>query len=270
MGKSGLDWGGGDDSQPLSKKQVKKQVKADKKQSKKDDHTRRSYFFDYNTVESTLLGCAVIVCLSGVMFENERFKDRSDVAWEKEVMTWCVFAVIFGSIFYYSMVFVAEVLGYTPSWLVKCFASRKTRQAQSHAKGGKTEEEVEMSNMAMNSNPMANHQMAGMLAQQKEADEDMEAMEARLKMEKDAKDRLMGQYRNLKKTYEQSNNKPKSKRLSTSKRPAKKAFGQTGAASGRRESTTENPIHDSSTKTPMDGVDESAGLTKPSSMHDML
>ena len=203
MGKSGLDWGGGGDDSTLSKRQVKKQVKADKKQSKKDDHTRRSYFFDYNTVESTLLGCAVIVCLSGVMFENERFKDRTDVLWEKEVMTWCVFAVIFGSIFYYSMVFVAEVLGYTPSWLVKCFASRKTRQAQSHAKGGKTEEEVEMSNMAMNSNPMANHQMAGLMAAQKEADEDMEAMEARLKMEKDAKDRLMGQYRNLKKTYEQ-------------------------------------------------------------------
>ena len=32
------------------------------------------YFFDYNTVETVLLGCAVLVCLSGVMFENERFQ----------------------------------------------------------------------------------------------------------------------------------------------------------------------------------------------------
>ena len=43
------------------------------------------YFFDYNTVETVLLGCAVIVCLSGVMFENERFVsgERTDVLWEK-------------------------------------------------------------------------------------------------------------------------------------------------------------------------------------------
>merc|ERR1711865_890539 len=72
------------------------------------------YFFDYNTVETVLLGCAVLVCLSGVMFENERFQNRTDVLWEKEVMTWCVFGVIFGSIIYYGVVFISEVFGYTP------------------------------------------------------------------------------------------------------------------------------------------------------------
>ena len=45
----------------------------------------KTYFFDYNTVETVLLGCAVLICLSGVMFENDRYTERTDVAYEKEV-----------------------------------------------------------------------------------------------------------------------------------------------------------------------------------------
>jgi hypothetical protein len=97
--------------------------------SKKKAEDDKVYFFDYNTVEQTLLGCAVLVCLSGVMFENERFLTRTDVNVEKELITWCVFGVIFGSLIYYMLVFVAEVMGYVPACLLKRCGSRKSREA---------------------------------------------------------------------------------------------------------------------------------------------
>ena len=95
---------------------------------KKKAEDDKVYFFDYNTVEQTLLGCAVLVCLSGVMFENERFLTRTDVNFEKELITWCVFGVIFGSLIYYMLVFVAEVMGYVPTCLLKRCGSRKSRE----------------------------------------------------------------------------------------------------------------------------------------------
>ena len=50
-----------------------------------------------------------------------------------QIITWCVFAIIFGSIIYYGMVFVAEVFGYTPKFLMKCFASKKSLAAMRNA-----------------------------------------------------------------------------------------------------------------------------------------
>lgn len=50
-----------------------------------------------------------------------------------QIITWCVFAIIFGSIIYYGMVFVAEVFGYTPKCLMKCFASKKSLAAMRNA-----------------------------------------------------------------------------------------------------------------------------------------
>eukprot|EP00947_MAST-08B_sp_MAST-8B-sp1_P000313 g313.t1 len=89
----------------------------------------RTYYFDYNTVEQVLLGSAILVCLSGIMFENERFKERQDLMYQKEVITWIVLCVIFLSILYYSVVFVSEVFAWHPRCLMWIFASKKMRRA---------------------------------------------------------------------------------------------------------------------------------------------
>ena len=44
------------------------------------------YFWDYNTIEATLLACAVFVCLSGVMFESSQFVDRPDLVWMQDTI----------------------------------------------------------------------------------------------------------------------------------------------------------------------------------------
>ena len=42
---------------------------------------KMKYFWDYNTIEATLLACGIVVCLSGVMFESGRFDGRPDLQW---------------------------------------------------------------------------------------------------------------------------------------------------------------------------------------------
>jgi len=61
--------------------------------------------------------------------QNERFTTRTDVMWEKEIMTWCVFGVIFGSMIYYGMVFMSEVFGYTPKCIQHLCTDKKLRHA---------------------------------------------------------------------------------------------------------------------------------------------
>ena len=44
-------------------------------------------------------------------------------------MTYAVFAVIFGSIIYYAIVFISEVFGYTPKCIQRMCTSKKLRHA---------------------------------------------------------------------------------------------------------------------------------------------
>jgi hypothetical protein len=51
--------------------------KADRKSQKKmllreaqNRGNAQEYYFDYNTVEAVLLGCAIFTCLCGIMFES--------------------------------------------------------------------------------------------------------------------------------------------------------------------------------------------------------
>jgi len=69
----------------------------------------KDFFFDYNTVEAVLLGSSILVCLCGLMFESGRFEGREDLNAQKEFITYTIFLVIFGSLVYYLMVFIAEV-----------------------------------------------------------------------------------------------------------------------------------------------------------------
>ena len=114
------------------------------------------YFFDYNTVERVLLMCAIIVCLSGIMFESGRFIDRPDLRWQETALIAFVMTALIGSIVYYFFVFVSEVLGFTPSWLLKLF-STKQRAGLSAGKskfrldGEDDDDEIEFSGLQ---NPM--------------------------------------------------------------------------------------------------------------------
>ncbi|KAH9252082.1 hypothetical protein BASA81_010064 [Batrachochytrium salamandrivorans] len=78
------------------------------------EHDQRSatekYFFDLNAVESTLLGCLIIISLSGIMFESGRFQSgRPDLEWQGSLVIALVFIVLFGSLAYYVLVLINEV-----------------------------------------------------------------------------------------------------------------------------------------------------------------
>ena len=67
------------------------------------------YFFDVNAVEATLLGCCIIISLSGIMFQSGEYVTRPDLAWQGNFIIALCFVVIFGSIVYYLLVFVNEL-----------------------------------------------------------------------------------------------------------------------------------------------------------------
>ena len=70
----------------------------------------KNFFFDYNTVESVLLACGVLVCLSGLMFESGYLDTGSASARESKVfVTVAVLTTIFASIVYFLVVFGFEV-----------------------------------------------------------------------------------------------------------------------------------------------------------------
>ena len=80
------------------------------------------YFWNYNTVEQVLLACAVLVNLSGVMFESNRF--QSDYyTQQRDFVTFFVLFVIFFSMVYFAIVFISEV--YTTCFPEGNFFSRR-------------------------------------------------------------------------------------------------------------------------------------------------
>jgi len=86
---------------------------------------KMKYFWDYNTIEATLLACGIVVCLSGVMFESGRFDGRPDLQWMYDLIGGLVAVVLVYSAVYYLAVFCSEVLGSSPRWLEECCANKK-------------------------------------------------------------------------------------------------------------------------------------------------
>ena len=66
------------------------------------------YFFNYNTVESTLLGCGVLINLCGVMFSSDRFNE-SYYEGQRDFITYCAIFIIIFSLVYYFCVCVSEI-----------------------------------------------------------------------------------------------------------------------------------------------------------------
>jgi hypothetical protein len=124
-----------------------------------DDNYARSraakkFFFDFNTVEQTLLACAILVCLAGIMFESPRFVERDDLDWQKDTLTYLIIIVIIYSIIYYAAIFVSEFmtsLGYETKKFFKIFMKRKYREHNDKENHEMLEAESQMQQQA---NPM--------------------------------------------------------------------------------------------------------------------
>ena len=82
------------------------------------------FFFDYNTVESTLLFSAIIVTLSGVMFSSGQL-ERGNWEVQRDLITALVIILISASIIYFAVVFVSEV------YVTCCPERAAKRQAKS-------------------------------------------------------------------------------------------------------------------------------------------
>merc|ERR1719421_995834 len=70
------------------------------------------YFWDVNTVEQTLLGCGIIVSLSGIMFETIPIDEEAFYQPHIYFVTViCVTTIVF-SLLYWVGVFSSEIAGY--------------------------------------------------------------------------------------------------------------------------------------------------------------
>lgn len=67
------------------------------------------YLFNYNTLESYLLACGVLVCLSGVMFESGRF-ESDYYSGQQSTLTYLLIALVSSSIIYWTTVLMVEVI----------------------------------------------------------------------------------------------------------------------------------------------------------------
>jgi hypothetical protein len=79
-----------------------------REKKKADRKAKTAYFFNYNTVETTLLGCGVLINLCGVMFSSSRFEE-SYYQGQQEFITYCAILIIVFSVVYYGCVCVAEI-----------------------------------------------------------------------------------------------------------------------------------------------------------------
>jgi hypothetical protein len=87
------------------------------------------FFFDYNTVEQFLLFCAVLVCLAGVMFESDRFKETVDgglrYSWQRDMVTFFVAFIVMTSLLYILIVVLNELTGWTPPCIHACHKNKE-------------------------------------------------------------------------------------------------------------------------------------------------
>jgi len=80
------------------------------------------YFLSYNGLESTLLFCAVLLCLSGLMFESDRFSSDGVNTAERDTLTYLALLIIFCSIVYWlSVVFIEIFIVFQPEAAARCF-----------------------------------------------------------------------------------------------------------------------------------------------------
>ena len=128
-----------------------------------------NYFFDYNTVEQVLLMCAIFICLTAIMFQSDKFRIPvknsngvyREITPEDDLFDYTFYSIVLvisgifliGSLLYYFVVFLAEVLGYTPKWVMRLCSSKAKRSDMAQGQSGDFDDEIQLANMA---NPMRN------------------------------------------------------------------------------------------------------------------
>lgn len=124
-----------------------------------------SFIADYNTVESVLLGCGILVNLAGIMFLSGRFQGelRQTNKEEYEVLGVLVLILIIFSMIYFFLVLLYETLGaFKPQLALKIFSmcscgKTTTQQTTSSTKNvlDFEEDSKEGQMLVTNTNPMA-------------------------------------------------------------------------------------------------------------------
>jgi len=185
------------------------------------------YFFDYNTVELTLLFCAVLVCLAGVMFESDRFKETNGsgtlrYAWQRDMVTYLVIIIVMLSFVYLAVVMANEMTGYTPECIRKCCASKKNAMmSAADTIQNQKDDNIEMSVL----NPSLMHERS-----QQNKQQNIENEEQRQIME-EQKNQLQKQQLQLngmkQKAAQKSSGRGKKKRGGKNKNKKKKVGNQT-------------------------------------------
>lgn len=95
-----------------------------------------SFLIDYNTVEAVLLGCSVLVCLSGIMFLSDRYSGDLLQYYQREYdgLAITVATLMVASIVYFVFVLVLEILAklnpQAAAKLTACCNKRGTKEAQ--------------------------------------------------------------------------------------------------------------------------------------------
>jgi len=186
------------------------------------------YYFDYNTVESVLLACSVVVCLSGILFENPRFKDRLDLLWQKEMIAWIILSVIFGSMVYYAAVFVSEIFGWSPRKVIRCY--RKCRGQEETLDDIANRFRHSIDNVEMAANPLQSP------ASEREEELKLKSANSEQKAENQLEHsaNILQGYRQLKKEnskLQEQISVLRKKQLANMGKPTKKQFAQTVSAS---------------------------------------
>jgi len=62
----------------------------------------RQSIYNYNTIESTLLFCAILIVLSGLMFTSDAIKPDSN--WERGLLLWTTIVLLFSICFFFAVV----------------------------------------------------------------------------------------------------------------------------------------------------------------------
>lgn len=149
----------------------------------------KNFFWDFNTVELYLLGCAIFVCISGIMFESENFSSTNGMKQSFLLLTFAVMMVIISSLIYFSVVFLSEVmttLGYNTTGWFEMFMSKTYKKKEELEVA-----QMELRNLETSDNPM------NMVNSQSEEDKLRKEMEmAKLA---DENEKLMKQVSELKK-----------------------------------------------------------------------
>jgi len=137
-------------------------------------NTSKDFYFDYNTVEQVLISCSIFLCLIAIMFESGQFYRLNPTTGLEELnpdptstqfyTAVLVFGsiVLIGSLVYYAIVFMAEVVGHVPIFVRSLCASKKSRQMKRRENEDDDEDDsqFEMVQNNMYANPLADLEAA--------------------------------------------------------------------------------------------------------------